>query len=105
MSWARVEEDWASWAALLLGLGFLFPTLSSFLFLSPFLFQTNSNKNYLNSNSNLNSALALKQKEQCTSMNATTNIKLRQILITCETKLDLNASLNIINLRKLNKAN
>jgi hypothetical protein len=43
VSWARVEEDWASWAALLLGLGFLYPILSSFLFLSPFLFQTNSN--------------------------------------------------------------
>ena len=43
VSWARVEEDWASWAALLLGLGFLFPILSSFLFLSPFLFQTNTN--------------------------------------------------------------
>ena len=37
-------------------------------------------------------------------MNATTKLKLRQILITCETKLDLNASLNILNLRKLNKA-
>ena len=43
VSWARVEEVWASWPALLLGLGFLFPILSSFLFLSPFLFQTNSN--------------------------------------------------------------
>ena len=31
--------------------------------------------------------------------------KLRQILITCETKIKLNARLNIINLRKLNKAN
>ena len=35
----------------------------------------------------LNSTLALKQKEKCTSMNATTNFKLSQILITCEGKL------------------
>ena len=56
------------WAGLLKGLGFLFPIL--------FYFKHHSN--YLNSNSNLNSTLALKQIKQCISMNATTNFKLRQ---------------------------
>jgi len=48
------------------GLGF-------FPFLFPLLFYLKHHSNYLNSNSNLNSTLTLKQKEQCTSMNATTN--------------------------------
>ena len=50
------------WAGLLKGLGFLFPIL--------FYFKHHSNY--------LNSTLALKQIKQCTSMNATTNFKLRQ---------------------------
>ena len=33
VSWARVEEGWASWAALLLGFGFSFPFPISFAFL------------------------------------------------------------------------
>ena len=41
------------------GLGFLFPILSSFLFA---ISNTTQSKNHLNSNSNLNSTLALKQK-------------------------------------------
>jgi len=43
--------------------------------------------NLLNSNSNLNSTLALKQIKQCTSMNATTRLNLEKKLITCERKL------------------
>ena len=38
--------------------------------------------NYLNSNLNLNSTLALKQIKQCTSMNATTSLNLEIFLIT-----------------------
>ena len=48
----REIEFWA-------GLGFLFPILSSFLFA---ISNTTQSKNHLNSNSNLNSNLALKQK-------------------------------------------
>jgi hypothetical protein len=58
----------AVWAANWVWAGF------SFLFLGfPFLSYLKHHSFYLNSNSNLNSNLALKQKEQCTSMNATTN--------------------------------
>ena len=58
----------AGWAANWVWAGF------SFLFLCfPFLSYLTHHSIYLNSNSNLNSNLALKQKEQCTSMNATTN--------------------------------
>ena len=64
--------------------GLVFPVPLIFLFsISYFKHHTN----YLNSNSNLNSTLALKQKEKYTSMNATTNFKFRQILVTCEGKL------------------
>ena len=79
----------------LVGLGFTF----FYFFSSLQLTQTNSN-----SNSNLNSTLTLKQIKQCASMNATSRLNLKN-LITCETKIRLNASLNTINLRNLNKAN
>ena len=84
------------------GFDFFFSFPSSFLFLFSSYFQHYSN--YLNSNSNLNSTLALKQKEQCTSMNATTNFKPRENFNCLWNKIRLNARLNIINLRKLNKA-
>jgi hypothetical protein len=38
-------------------------------------------------------------------MNATTRFNLEKKLITCGTKIKLNARLSIINLRKLNNAN
>ena len=82
--------------------GFWFPFLITISF--P-LFYFKSNPNYLNSNLNLNSTLALKQIKQCTSMNATTKLNLRKFLITSGTKIRLNASLKTINLRNLNKAN
>ena len=65
------KERWAAgWAVVLERvLGWALFCLFLFLFYSYF----KPNSNHLNSNSSLNSNLALKQKEQCTSMNATTN--------------------------------
>ena len=92
--WAHGERNKEERAGLVfvvgLETGFGFP---SFLFLSSFSkklkpfefkfeFEFKPHSNYLNSNLNLNSTLALKQVRQCTSMNATIQFKLRQILIS-----------------------
>ena len=70
-----------------------------------FLFLILNNSNLFEFKSNLNPTLALKQKEPCTSMNASTKLNLRNFLTTIGTKIRLNAILNTINLRNLNKAN
>ena len=70
-----------------------------------FLFLILNNSNLFEFKSNLNPTLALKQKEPCTSMNASTKLNLRKILTIIGTKIRLNAILNTINLRNLNKAN
>ena len=76
------------WAGKLgLGLLWVFP----FLFL--FLFYFSLKLNYLNSKGILNSnPYEIKQLKQCISMNASTKLNLRKILITCETKTKLNAN-------------
>ena len=82
-NWAAVREAGLGyWVGLgfLLSLFLVFSPL--FLFLSSFSNKLKPHSNYLNSNLNLNSTLALKQVRQCTSMNATTQFKLRQILIS-----------------------
>ena len=95
----RGKERWAGvlrWnerggpAGLLTGLGWFsgLGFFSSSIFF-PFLTQTKL-KLFLNSN-----PYAIKQNKTCTSMNATTKFKLRQILITCERKINLNTSLSI----------
>ena len=48
---------------------------------------TTQTKHHLNSNSNLNSNLALKQKNNAPAC-MHKHVELRQILIACETKLD-----------------
>ena len=81
LTWERIKEEKAG-LVFMVGLetGFGFP---SFLFLSSFSnklkpfefkfeFEFKPHSNYLNSNLNLNSILALKQIKQCASMNAQT---------------------------------
>ena len=68
----RESGPWAAsgWMGLLLGWVWFWICFS---FLIPLHFLKPTLKFYLDSNINLNSNLPLKQKEQCTSMNATSN--------------------------------
>ena len=67
------------------------------------LFQHTQTK--LNSNSNLNSTLALNQIKEMLQHDATTKIKPMMNFNYLRNKIRLNAILNTINLRNLNKAN
>ena len=91
LGWARLL---GSWAGLVWGLG-LFS-----IFLSLFYFYF---KQSLNSNTNLNSNNT--QTKTCTSMKCNTKIKPMINFKSLRNKIELNALLNTINLRKVNKAN
>ena len=92
------------------GLGWVFPWAGLFwVWASPrvwasFLF-LNYTQTKLNSNSNLNSILALNQIKEMLWHDATTKIKPMINFNYLRNKIRLNAILNTINLRNLNKAN
>ena len=85
----RKEVGWAGW----LGLG---PLSFSILF--------QHTQTELNSNSNLNSTLALNQIKEMLQHDATTKIKPMINFNYLRNKIRLNVILNTINLRNLNKA-
>ena len=83
-------------------LGLVLGYLSYFFFQFLFLFLTQTNLFEFKRKFEFNNLMHTR-KNKCSSMNAQQIFKPKQLLITCETKL--NARLNTINPRKINEAN